>query len=120
MPCIIAIEGLTAGDAASRSFDLSKGLKGHVFLTGLVGFIIYIVGFFIIFFIAGLAGGFGAQTLISQIIMALGASALLPLVPVTITLLYYDARIRKEGYDIELMAQQTGGPGAPPAKPQPA
>ncbi len=120
MPCIIAFEGLSAGDAASRSFDLSKGLKGHIFLTGLVGFVIYFVGFLIIFFIAGLAGGFGGQTLISQIILALGASALLPLAPVTMTLLYYDARIRKEGYDIELMAQQTGGPGAPPAKPQPA
>jgi hypothetical protein len=120
MPCIIALEGLSAGDAASRSFELSKGLKGHVFLTGLVGLVIYIVGFLIVFTIAGLAGGFGSQTLISQIISALGASALLPLGPITITLLYYDARIRKEGYDIELMAQQTGGPGAPPAKPQPA
>ena len=27
------------------------------------------------------------------------------------TLLYYDLRIRKEGYDIELMAQQIGGGG---------
>ncbi len=66
----------------TRSFDLSKGLKGHIFLTGLVGFVIYFVGFLIIFFIAGLAGGFGGQTLISQIILALGASALLPLAPV--------------------------------------
>jgi hypothetical protein len=120
MPCIIALEGLSASDAASRSFELAKGLRWHVLLTGFVGFIIYFVGLFIILLIASLVGGFGTQTLIGQIISALGASALLPIGPLVITLLYYDARIRKEGYDIELMAQQTGGPGAPPAKPQPA
>jgi hypothetical protein len=120
MPCIVALEGLGASAAASRSFELSKGLKGHIFVTGLLGFLIYFVGLFIIFFIAGLVGGFGGQAIISQIISALGASALLPLGPLAVTLLYYDARIRKEGYDIELMAQQVGGSGTNPAKPQPA
>ncbi len=37
MPCIIAFEGLSAGDAASRSFDLSKGLKGAFFSPGSSG-----------------------------------------------------------------------------------
>jgi hypothetical protein len=35
------------------------------------------------------------------------------LAPIMSTLLYYDARIRNEGYDIELMARSVGGAAAP-------
>jgi hypothetical protein len=33
------------------------------------------------------------------------------------TLLYYDARIRKEGFDIEIMAAELGSESSTPAQP---
>ena len=39
-----------------------------------------------------------------------------PLIAIVQTLLYYDARIRKEGYDLELMAQDLGAPAAQAAR----
>jgi hypothetical protein len=43
-----------------------------------------------------------------------------PVLSVIATLLYYDARIRKEGFDIEVMAAELGMPSAAAAEPPPA
>ena len=50
--------------------------------------------------------------LLTQIVQIL----LYPVLAVTVTLLYYDLRIRKEGFDIEMMASELGG-RAPAAAP---
>lgn len=120
-PCAILFENLGIGDAMSRSSALSKDLKGHVFLTFLLAFLIYIVGYIILVMLAGMIGGLmpTASQMIALIVLALGLTVLMPIFPLVIVLLYYDARIRKEGYDIELMAQQVGAPAATAAKPQP-
>lgn len=121
VPCVIAFENTAVLEAFSRSGQLSKGLKGHIFLTMLLAGAIYFVGAIIVYFIANLiAGGLGRTTVLSQTVITLGTSLIFPLLPLAITLLYYDARIRKEGFDIELMAQQVGGPAAEATKPQPA
>jgi hypothetical protein len=36
-----------------------------------------------------------------------------PFVSIPFTLLYYDGRIRKEGFDLEMMARNLGAPGRP-------
>jgi hypothetical protein len=120
VPCVIAIEHVDVGTALSRSWELSKGLKGHICLTLFLAGVIYGVGALIVGLVANLvAGGLGHVTILSQTVNALGTSLLVPVPPLALTLLYYDARIRKEGYDIELMAQQVGGSAAT-TKPQPA
>ena len=48
----------------------------------------------------------------TQVVNAAFRIFLYPLIPIVQTLLYYDARIRKEGYDLELMAEGLGGPEA--------
>jgi hypothetical protein len=44
--------------------------------------------------------------IISQILSFLGISLILPLYPICTTLFYYDIRVRREGFDLEIMAQQ--------------
>ena len=120
VPCVIAIEKVGVSTALSRSWELSKGLKGHICVTVFLAGVIYGVGALIVGFVANLvAGGLGHVTVLSETVSALGTSLLVPVPPLALTLLYYDARIRKEGFDIELMAQQVGGSGAT-ANPQPA
>ena len=44
--------------------------------------------------------------IIVAVVAQIGQILVLPLQLIIFTLLYYDLRIRKEGYDLELMAQQ--------------
>jgi hypothetical protein len=109
---VIVFENGDVSKALSRSSTLSKGLKGHIFLTFLLAFVIIWVASIIIFFIALAAGTL--WSVLQVIVQATLQTLLIPIYPLFSTLLYYDARIRKEGYDIELMAQQAGdaAPGA--------
>lgn len=118
VPTTIVFENVDIARSISRSSTLSKGLKGHIFLTLLLAGVIYIVGYLIVVFAAGLLATISSY--VQLIAMALGLTLIVPIFPIVIVLVYYDARIRKEGFDIELMAQQVGGAGAPATKPQPA
>ncbi len=70
----------------------------------------------VLFFLnLGSAGAFGDGEIIRNqalgtLMSQLGLIISLPLLFSIYTLLYYDLRIRKEGYDLELMAQQTMSP----------
>lgn len=120
VPCVTAFENVGGGASLSRAAQLSQGLRGHVFLTMFLVLVIYLVPAAIVALIANaLAGGIGHVTVLSQTVSVLGTSLIFPLIPLALTLTYYDARIRKEGYDIELMAQQVGGITSA-TKPQPA
>jgi hypothetical protein len=44
--------------------------------------------------------------ILSQVLSYLGISLILPLYPICTTLFYYDIRIRREGFDLEVIAQQ--------------
>jgi hypothetical protein len=44
--------------------------------------------------------------IVSQILVLLSGSLLLPLYIIATTLFYYDVRIRREGFDLEFMARQ--------------
>ena len=117
VPCAVIFEHADVGGAISRSSALSKGLKGHIFLTFLLAGVIYMVGYLIVVFFAGLL--MTISPYVQLIAQALGLTLIVPIFPIVVVLVYYDARIRKEGFDIELMAQQVGSPGAA-ANPQPA
>jgi len=49
-----------------------------------------------------------STVIISQIMTFLAISLILPLYPIATTLFYYDIRIRREGFDLEVMARQLG------------
>ncbi len=58
------------------------------------------------------SGAFASQpeavTILTQILMFLAGSLILPLYSIATTLFYYDIRIRREGFDLEYMSGQMG------------
>src|SRR5262249_23160505 len=102
----------------ARSYRLSSGLGGHIFRTVFLGFVLLIVGYILMFVVAGLL--ISISPYLEYVAQAAGQALVLPILPLILTVLYYDARIRREGFDIELLGEQVADAGAAPNKPQPA
>ena len=123
-PAAVVLERIGIGRAMSRSSTLTDGYKWHVLKTLLLVWVIYLV---LSIALAAIVGGILAAVRtggaadnpispsIMQVVSALFTILIYPLVAIVQTLLYYDLRIRKEGYDIELMAGDlTGVPAGQP------
>jgi len=103
IPQAILFERLGAWGGLNRTRDLSKGEKWKVLKTlGLIWLMFLVT-----------SGGIGlllqpevgtSPSILSQVISSLVSMIAFPLVPITGTLLYYDVRIRREGYDIEVLS----------------
>ncbi len=93
----------TSSAALGRSWALTKGFKGKVFGTVFVGFLLLsIPGMALNVFV-----GTGASGVLSLGVLAVQAVLevlLYPLIYVLPTVIYYDLRVRKEGFDLELLA----------------
>jgi ABC-type antimicrobial peptide transport system permease subunit len=105
----VVLEQNSVGKSLSRSSALSVGLKGHIigtlFLIGIIGFAIS-VGI-------GLLSGVAQSKVIVNVVSTAVAIVLYPLFGLTETLLYYDSRIRKEGFDVEYLAGRPPSAAAP-------
>lgn len=116
VPATVVLEGRGAGEGLGRSGQLSEGLKGHVLKTLLLVWGIYVALSFAVGVLGGLAAVFSQSAMLlivfTQLVNAAFRIFLYPLIPIVQTLLYFDARIRKEGYDLELMAEGLGGTAA--------
>lgn len=97
----IVLEDKNSSTAFARSSVLTDGRKWHVFKTLLLGFIIY--------FIASVAATAIGAVLGSPVLLVLITTAFsifaFPVIGLLTMLLYYDARIRGEGFDLQHMAQ---------------
>lgn len=110
----VVLEGAGAITALERSSQLSLGVKRHVLNTLLL----------VILVTSAISIGAGAMVSIipSRILLNVLLTALhivlYPFFGITETLLYYDIRIRKEGFDVEFLAATTpaiaGQPDLPP------
>jgi len=103
--------------ALDRSVRLSRSCSAHIFFTlGLV-WLLYFITY-------GVAAAVAASLLsraIAEIIAGIVMVAIYPLVAVVSTLLYYDLRVRKEGFDLEVMSRELGGEAQQsPSSPLPA
>lgn len=104
----ILLEDAGTGRALSRSSELSAGLKRHVINTLLLVLLVTIaVSVGAAFVTSGIP-----SLLLRQVIQTVVAIVLYPAFGITETLLYYDARIRKEGFDVEYLASTTTSAGA--------
>jgi hypothetical protein len=96
----IVLEDKGVGGALSRSSSLSVGLKLHIVgtivLIGLVSLAISIG--------IGMLASISQSKVIVNVVSTAASVVVYPLFGLTETLLYYDARIRKEGFDVEFMA----------------
>jgi hypothetical protein len=97
---VVVIEAQSPDEAMRRSALLSRGRKGHILGTlGLVG-VIYLVLSIGVSLLAGIAG----TPIVTLVVSTLFTIVAYPVIALTELLLYYDARIRGEGFDVERMA----------------
>jgi uncharacterized membrane protein len=106
----VMIEGATAGDSWERSKSLAEDNFWRIAGTSIVAFVIVFtatvaMGMFAAQYYPDPRWGLIATNLFLVLLHPFGA--------VVGTVLYYDLRIRKEGYDVQVMAEQLGGTPAP-------
>jgi hypothetical protein len=105
----VLLEGLGPVEAISRSWRLSKDCTAHLFFSvSLVIVLSWIVNIVV--------SVLGATVLSQSTAAILGAVAFIfiyPLFGAVWTLVYYDLRIRKEGFDLEIMSRELGSTTAP-------
>jgi hypothetical protein len=113
-----AIEGLSSDKARKRSWELTKDFRGHMFsLMFVYGIIIWLLVAGIGFVTAFLSAASGpkdpaalaalATSLPVLLAAAVGALITLTLSPILYCILivaYYDLRVRKEAFDLDLLA----------------
>lgn len=107
---VVVLEHLGgAFDAFGRSWDLTRTFKRKIFGIAFVAYLIFTLPM-------AAVGGLGAYfiihaPLIGQAIEVLAAAlpiVMTPLLSCVFTLLYYDLRVRREAFDLEILSQQLG------------
>ena len=98
------------GEIRRRSWELVKGNRGKVFVVLFVFVVVQVLLATAGNWIAGM--GFGAGSNLARVIQSIIGNVVTivvaPLQTIAITLLYYDFRIRKEGFDLEMLSQAIG------------
>jgi hypothetical protein len=115
------VENLGPGTALKRAAALSKGTRWRILvlyvLGAAIGYIVSIVLMVPVFFVAmipGMATPQKSQLLGTIVIIvfygiSFAVQALTkPIYAIALVLFYYDQRVRKEGFDIELLMRQAG------------
>jgi hypothetical protein len=112
---IVVLEELNSSfEAFGRSWELTRGARGKVFGTVVVtwlisqavpGMVINTVGS-----VVGIAGNEALQP-VFVVLASLMGIVLAPIMPCAITLLYYDLRVRREAFDLQVLSEQLGGTG---------
>ena len=131
---VCVVEKKTAWQSLMRSWSLSKGTRGRIFVLYLLllvlSFVVLMISYLlalIVILAATFLGTGKALAVIGLIVAAIvyivgiiGTQiAIVPVPWIALVLFYYDQRIRKEGYDIEWMMQQAGL-AQPPSTASPA
>ena len=117
------VEDLSPRASLRRSIQLSKGSRLRVVA-------IYLVFVLLSLILGGglgaLAGGIGsvihnsiAAAVLIYLANFIGGSLTGPLATIGLSLLYYDERVRKEAFDLQLMMSSLDAPGPPVATPAP-
>ncbi len=102
---VIMLEGTNSQEARWRSRELTRNYRGRI----LVLFVIVIFLQFVAQLAAiGLVGALFENILLTQAVQWVATVLAVPLPIVLTILLYYDLRIRKEGFDLELLSGALG------------
>jgi hypothetical protein len=91
--------------AMSRSWELTKGFRWKVFVTMFVAYLFLLIPTLIVGVIAGIGAFVGTwPPMVTAVLTGVLQVFAYPFLYVVFTVLYYDLRVRKEGYDLELLA----------------
>jgi hypothetical protein len=113
IPAVVLEPGISASGALSRSWELTRGARWRIFglgITLLVMLYVPIVAItgllaFLLPTSAGMFSGGGSAWVVA--VVAIGGLVqmfIYPLFYCVLTVTYYDLRVRKEGFDLELLA----------------
>jgi hypothetical protein len=115
-PALIA-EGLKGTDALRRSFRLVRGrwwqTAGALMLAFMFQFFVGLVLGIPLAFLTSAwdSTSFGALA-VSTVVTVVSSVITTPFMAAVLVLIYFDLRVRKEGFDLELLSQGVGVPGA--------
>lgn len=109
---VVVLEERGAGDSFRRSWDLAKGEVWKIIGTLLLAWLIFMILYMLLVFAVGVIAGLSAVTneRMTSLVVAILMALVYPITCVVTTLLYYDIRVRREGYDLELMARDAASP----------
>ena len=109
---VVVLETLRGSfEAFGRSWGLTRGSRGKVVGLFIVAVLLFnIVPGFILQFIAGVvlrtSPGAGMALLFASFLLPI---VLYPAISCVVTLMYYDLRVRREAFDLQMLSQQLGG-----------
>jgi hypothetical protein len=123
------LENKTSGEAMSRSSELSKGNRGRIFVIWIL-FFVFSIAFSLLLqwpikLAAGVSGFAALQhstaiwRVASLVVTYISQCLAGPLATIAFSLVYYDERVRKEAFDMQLMMSTLDAP-ALQASPAPA
>jgi hypothetical protein len=120
---VLLVEGVRGRAALGRSFVLVKGRWWRTFGVLAVGFILAGIISTLVqgVFLAGIFVGSDNDALVllfSALAGIVGLAIATPFQAAVLTVVYFDLRVRKEGFDLELLASEIGG-SAPVAADEP-
>jgi hypothetical protein len=102
---VVMLEHAGPLTAVRRSRELSRGSAARILGLLLILLVLFLVVYFTV---AGLIGGLVDNAAITGMLSTFVFIPVYPVLGTLFTALYYDLRIRREGYDIELLAQGIG------------
>ena len=104
----LVLEHSRAGRAMSRSWQRTKGFRLRIVGLLFVVMVIVLIPMFALGIIGGMfgSGDSRATTVLFTAIIGVVSLIITPLLYCVLTLLYYDLRVRKEGYDLEVLASE--------------
>lgn len=104
----LVLEHLAPTAAMDRSWKLTRGFRGKVLLTMFVASLLFIIPIMILGVLAGIGAALGKTSPVAiQVVTAVLQVFIFPYMYTVITVLYYDLRVRKEGFDLDLLAAAT-------------
>lgn len=114
-PVVVVLEEARGTKALGRAWHLSKGFWWRMLGLGLLAYLISeAVGLIIgLVFLAGTAVAGPAAWVVNAAGSALATVLITPFVTVTLVHLYFDLRIRKEAFDLSILASQLPAPQQP-------
>lgn len=136
---VVVLDGLGVTASMDRSKSLAEGHRGRVFLVLLVLWLLYgilmIGSVFASIMVVGPMQPGQSPPLILEVVQNIIALLATPLFTIAAVILYYDLRVRKEGFDLEMLSRAlsptpaiplggtwqppTGAPQPPPWAPEP-
>ena len=108
--CVVEKAGVI--DSLKRSMALTKGSRGRIWLVFLLTFVLNVaLSFALVALVGAIAAGTRSVSL-ALIVLIIGqflvGTLVAPIFTIALVLVYYDQRVRKEAFDLQLMMEALG------------